>query len=150
MSCFRSYGWKPEELKLYWNAQQLEDLCSTEEAPNGEIEIDTTNEQTNEKKILPYDPSDEDAVQTLRKYPVSERNHAVKITYVHDRIEKAVFDVPEDAQIIVLNFAVNDFFLQFIEFSVSRSKYFRMNDLPVEDICDMLVSIFLSPSTVNR
>ncbi|CAF0762874.1 unnamed protein product [Adineta ricciae] len=105
MSCFRSYGWDPKELKLYWNAQQLEDLCSTEEVLNEEGGIDITSEQTNEKKIRPYDPSDEDAVQTLRKYPVSERNHAVKITYVHDGIEKAVFDVPEDAQIIVLNFA---------------------------------------------
>jgi hypothetical protein len=57
----------------------------------------------------PCDPSDDDAVENLREYPVSERNHSGRITYVTDGIQKAVFDVPKDAQIILLNFAVNDF-----------------------------------------
>ena len=83
---FRSQGWQPEELKLYWNVEQIENLCHEE---------------------LECDPSDTDAVSALRQNPVSKRNHQCQITYVNKGIEKAVFDVPEDAQIIVLNFAVS-------------------------------------------
>jgi len=61
----------------------------------------------------PCDPSDDDAVENLREYPVSERNHSGRITYITNGIEKAVFDVPENAQIILLNFAVNDFVFLF-------------------------------------
>jgi len=89
MKKYRSEGYKKEELKLYWNAKQLEDLYSNEE-----------------NKVPLHDPSDDDAVENLRKYPVSKRNHDCKITYVTNGIEKAVFDIPEGAQIIVLNFAV--------------------------------------------
>ena len=61
----------------------------------------------------PFDPSDGDAVENLREYPVSERNHSGRITYVTNGIEKAVFDVPENAQIILLNFAVHNFVFLF-------------------------------------
>ncbi|CAF2057790.1 unnamed protein product, partial [Rotaria magnacalcarata] len=47
-------------------------------------------------------------IENLREYPVSERNNSGRITYITNGIEKAVFDVPENAQIILLNFAVND------------------------------------------
>ncbi|CAF3373876.1 unnamed protein product [Rotaria sp. Silwood2] len=78
---------KKYKLKLYWNVNQIENLCPES---SGKI---------------PYDPSDEDAVENLRQFPVSERNHNGRITYVTNGIEKAVFDVPENAQIILLNFA---------------------------------------------
>ena len=91
MSRFRSQGWEPNELKLYWNATQLENLCPKE---------DKNDPPTS-------DPSDADVVVALRQYPVSKRNHDVKISYIHKGIEKAVFDAPEDAQLIVLNFAVS-------------------------------------------
>ncbi|CAF1275728.1 unnamed protein product [Rotaria sp. Silwood1] len=55
--------------------------------------------------INPGNPTDDDAVENLRKYPISERNHSGKINYVTKGIEKAVFDIPENAQIILLNFA---------------------------------------------
>lgn len=55
----------------------------------------------------PHDPSDDDAIKNLRQYPVSNRNHAGQISYINDGIERAVFGIPEDAQIILLNFAVN-------------------------------------------
>ncbi|CAF0719890.1 unnamed protein product [Adineta ricciae] len=90
MKKFRAEGFKPEELKVYWNAEQLESLCPTE----GE----------DEDKIS-YDPSDKDAYENLRQYPVASRRNRGEITYVTNGIEKAVFDIPEDAQIIVLNFA---------------------------------------------
>ncbi|CAF3082291.1 unnamed protein product [Rotaria sp. Silwood2] len=84
---FRENGFDPKELKLYWNVKQIENLCP----------------ESSEK--IPYDPSDDDAVENLREYPVSERNHSGRINYVTNGIEKAVFDVPENAQIILLNFA---------------------------------------------
>ncbi|CAF4003253.1 unnamed protein product [Rotaria magnacalcarata] len=148
MARFRSSGWKPEELKIYWNVQQLENLCPKHETESKKCEADnrkdeTTldmkleknevtieakterkdaienqmderstekekNEATNEI-LLPHDPSDADIIQALRECPVWKRNNAGKITYVNRGIEKAVFDIPENAQIIVLNFAVNYF-----------------------------------------
>jgi len=92
MAKFREEGFKPEELKIYWNVEQLENLC-----PKQGEQSDITP---------PHDPSDIDAVENLRQFPVSTRNHLGTITYVAKGIEKAVFDIPEDAQIIVLNFAV--------------------------------------------
>ncbi|CAF4919878.1 unnamed protein product, partial [Rotaria sp. Silwood2] len=75
---FRENGFDPKELKLYWNVKQIENLCP----------------ESSEK--IPYDPSDDDAVENLREYPVSERNHSGRINYVTNGIEKAVFDVPEN------------------------------------------------------
>ncbi|CAF4453093.1 unnamed protein product [Adineta steineri] len=63
------------------------------------------NDQIGDNNLLLHDPSDTDAIQALYEYPVSKRNHAGKITYVNKGIEKAVFDAPKDAQLIVLNFA---------------------------------------------
>ncbi|CAF1446359.1 unnamed protein product [Rotaria sp. Silwood1] len=91
MNKFRQDGFKPEELKLYWNTEQIENLCPKD------------GEQTDIK--LPHDSSDIDAIENLQKYPVCNRNHHVKIDYINKGIEKAVFDIPENAQIIVLNFA---------------------------------------------
>ncbi|CAF1928026.1 unnamed protein product [Rotaria magnacalcarata] len=93
MDCTRPNGFQSDELKLYWNAEQLEQLC-----PKAESQL--------EKFLQPlYDPSDADAVEALRQHPVWQRNHHGKITYVTKGIEKAVFDVPKDAQIILLSFA---------------------------------------------
>ena len=101
MKRFRENGFDPRELKLYWNMKQVEYLCPE-----------------SSEKIL-FDPSDNDAVENLRAYPVSERNHSGKITYITDGIEKAVFHVPDNVQIILLNFAVNNFVFTFIEYYFS-------------------------------
>lgn len=157
MARFRSHGWKPEELKVYWNVEQIENLCKQCEAENNdhvdnkkrhelkdadldlkveerealaekisnenttessaEIKTDVGNHLTVSRKeeiqieskkatLLQYDPSDVDAVENLRLYPASKRNNAGKIHYVNQGIEEAVFQIPEEAQIIVLNFAV--------------------------------------------
>ncbi len=119
MARFRSHGWEPKELKVYWNSQQLEDLCPKSDTDNSkkiegndekEIQEEKTNVQANIEDLPEYDPSDADAVQLLRQNPVSNRNYECEIKYVHNGIERAVFDVPEDAQLIVLNFAVSFFF----------------------------------------
>ena len=81
----RKDGFKAEELKLYWNIEQLENLCTKPQA---------------------HDPSDLDAIDNLHQYPVEERKHSGTITYINEGIQTAVFKVPENAQIIVLNFAV--------------------------------------------
>ncbi|CAF1405754.1 unnamed protein product [Rotaria sp. Silwood1] len=150
MSRFRSHGWEPKELKIYWNLQQLENLCPKHETKakqveekdkqnndvnnqtklekNEETKAEVKNENTNEindqmkeepkeevkcetiaelkdDNLPPHDPSDADVVKALREHPVSKRNNAGQINYINKGIEKAVFDIPEDAQIIVLNFA---------------------------------------------
>ncbi|CAF4173884.1 unnamed protein product [Adineta steineri] len=91
MSKFRKNGFEPKELKVYWNIEQLENLCP--------------KEGVQESVEPPHDPSDIDAIKNLREFPVSTRNHRGIIKYVNKGIERAVFDVPEQAQIILLNFA---------------------------------------------
>jgi hypothetical protein len=95
MDLTRRNGFEPHELKVYWNSEQLEILCRN------------VGQQTEASTLPPHDPSDGDVVLALRKFPVSERKHAGKITYVNKGIETAVFDVPTDAHIILLNFAVS-------------------------------------------
>lgn len=56
---------------------------------------------------ISYDPSDKDAFKNLRQYPVASRRNRGEINYVTNGIEKAVFDIPEESQVIVVNFAVN-------------------------------------------
>ncbi len=91
MARFRSHGWDPKELKVYWNFQQLEDL-----RPKSDTEY-----------LPAHDPSDADAVLALRQNPVAKRNFDCKIEYINKGIELAVFDAPKDVQLIVLNFAVS-------------------------------------------
>ena len=100
----RKDGYKPEELKLYWNAEQLEALCPK---PGESPDI-----------IPPHDPSDDDAIGYLREHPVAERNNSGKIEYINKGIERAVFDIPEGKQIIVLNFAVRFNRKSFYEFDI--------------------------------
>jgi hypothetical protein len=100
MARFRSHGWDPKELKIYWNLQQLENLC-----PKPDAEENDKNDVNNEEPE--HDPSDADVVLALRQYPVSKRNYDCKIKYINTGIENAVFDAPEHAQLIVLNFAVS-------------------------------------------
>ncbi|CAF1249717.1 unnamed protein product [Rotaria sp. Silwood1] len=93
MTRTRQNGFQSNELKLYWNAEQLEILCPK------------FGSQGDKVFQPPHDPSDADAVEGLCQYPVWQRNHSGKITYVTKGIEKTVFDVPKDAQIILLSFA---------------------------------------------
>lgn len=127
MSRFRRRGWKPNELKIYWNSQQLEDLCPKSLAENQQVKEENDQKQSTQKSdnnnasndLPPHDPSDKDAVLALREYPVSKRNYKCQIEFIHNGIEKAVFQAPKDAQLIVLNFAVS------FRFS-SRISFFRI------------------------
>lgn len=90
MAQYRPNGFEPEELKIYWNYEQIEQLCR--------------------KPDEPHDPSDKNVIDNLRHHPLEKRNHSGKISYRTMGIEKVVFEVPESAQIILLNFAVDFFF----------------------------------------
>lgn len=98
MNKSRPNGFHPNELKLYWNYEQIENLC-----PEKSIRIEC-------------DPSDEDARLNLCQFPVQQRNHRGQITFIHDAIQQAVFNLPSNAQIILLNFAVKFLQILFIFF----------------------------------
>ena len=103
MEKYRPQGFLPDELKVYWNYEQIAQLCQT------------TNP--------PHDPSDKDVIGNLQKHPVERHFHSGRITYKTTGIEKVVFEVPESAQIILLNFAVDLSFLSDIhtDYSVERT-----------------------------
>lgn len=84
ISKYRQQGFKSNELKLYWNYQQIRDLN----------QIDRYNQET-----------DTDTHETLNKFPVNTRKNSGKIEFIQSGIENAVFEVPEDKQVIVLDFA---------------------------------------------
>lgn len=82
----RPNGYEAKELKVYWNYEQIATLCGSPDPP--------------------HDPSDRDVIENLHQSPIKQRKNQGKIDYITMGIEKAVFEVPEGAQIILLNFAV--------------------------------------------
>jgi hypothetical protein len=81
---YRQNGFQLEELKLYWNYDQIRELNKTDR----------------------FNPiTDSDTHNALLKVPVNTRNNAGEIQFVRSGIEEAVFLVPEDKQVIVLDFA---------------------------------------------
>ena len=81
---FRSQGFEPQELKIYWNYEEIESL-----------------NQNNRFNPI----TDSDTNQALQQCPVAERKNKGNIVYRRSGIEKAVFEIPNDKQIIVLDFA---------------------------------------------
>lgn len=84
ISRYRSNGFQPNDLKIYWNYNQLQalHLCNR------------------------YNPrTDSDARNALRNSPVYQRKHSGTIRFVMSGIQEAVFQIPNDKQIIVLDFA---------------------------------------------
>lgn len=80
---YRSDGFGLDELKIYWNYEEI---------------LGITNDQFNSE-------CDQDSHDNLKKWPVKKRSNAGGIKYIQSGIEKAVSDVPEGMQIIVLDFA---------------------------------------------
>ena len=81
---YRQNGFQPEELKLYWNYDQIRELNKTDR----------------------FNPiTDSDTHDALLKVPVNTRNNTGGIQLVRSGIEEAVFQVPENKQVIVLDFA---------------------------------------------
>lgn len=77
-------GFLPRELKIYWNYDEIKSL----------------------KESGKFNPeTDTDTHAALNEYPVDQRQNDVKIEFIHSPIEEAVFKVPENKQIIVLDFA---------------------------------------------
>jgi len=84
ISKYRQDGFRPEELKIYWNYNQIRDL-------------------NNNDRFNPI--TDSDTNDALLKSPVDTRNNSGTIEFIKSGIENAVFQVPEDKQVIVLDFA---------------------------------------------
>jgi hypothetical protein len=84
ISKYRQDGFKPEELKLYWNYDEIRDLNKPDR----------------------FNPiTDSDTNNALLKSPVDTRENSGEIQFIKSGIENAVFQVPEGKQIIVLDFA---------------------------------------------
>jgi len=84
ISKYRQDGFRPEELKIYWNYDEIRDLNKNDR----------------------FNPiTDSDTNDALLKSPVNTRENSGTIEFVRLGIETAVFRVPEDKQVIVLDFA---------------------------------------------
>lgn len=84
ISKYRQNGFELNELKLYWNYEQIRTLNQNDR----------------------YNPTtDSDTHDALQKFPVDTREHDGRINFVISGIEEAVFQVPQGKQIIVLDFA---------------------------------------------
>lgn len=84
ISQYRSGGFQPNELKLYWNYDEIEYLTTPHD----------------------YNPiTDTDSHKRLLKWPVSRRKNSGTIRFLRSGIQDAVFEVPKDNQVIVLDFA---------------------------------------------
>ncbi|CAF1504091.1 unnamed protein product [Adineta steineri] len=81
---YREKGFQPEELKLYWNYQEIESLHK-----NGYFNPIT----------------DTDTKEALKAKPVDKRANFGAVKFHQSGIEKAVFKVEKGRQIIVLDFA---------------------------------------------
>ncbi|CAF1337713.1 unnamed protein product [Didymodactylos carnosus] len=81
---YRNSGFRPDELKIYWNYKQIRDII----------------------KDSSYNPvTDIDARKALLKVPVNQRKHTGTFHFVESGIQNVVFQVPKGKQIIVLDFA---------------------------------------------
>ncbi|CAF3692317.1 unnamed protein product [Rotaria sp. Silwood1] len=81
---YRKHGFQPNELKIYWNYQQIRDII----------------------KDNSYNPvADIDARKSLLEIPVYKRNNRGTFHFITSGIQDAVFHVPKGKQIIVLDFA---------------------------------------------
>ncbi|CAF1113078.1 unnamed protein product [Rotaria sordida] len=81
---YRTNGFKSDELKIYWNYQQIRDII-----------------KDNSYNSL----ADIDARKALLNIPVHNRNNRGTFHFVISPITDAVFQVPQGKQIIVLDFA---------------------------------------------
>ncbi|CAF4704311.1 unnamed protein product [Rotaria sp. Silwood1] len=84
ISKYRGNGFQENELKLYWNYDQIREL----------IEDDRFNPDT-----------DSDTHDALLTSPVDTRENSGTIQFIQAGIQNAVFQVPEGKQVIVLDFA---------------------------------------------
>ncbi|CAF4993011.1 unnamed protein product [Rotaria sp. Silwood1] len=105
---YRKHGFQPNELKIYWNYQQIRDII----------------------KDNSYNPvADIDARKSLLEIPVYKRNNRGTFHFITSGIQDAVFHVPKGKQIIVLDFAdermPGGYFLE----GVKTQEEVRMNGL---------------------
>jgi hypothetical protein len=109
ISKHREQGFQLNELKLYWNYNQIRDL-------------------NKDDRFNPI--TDSDTHEALIKSPVDTRNNSGEIKFIKSGIEDAVFQVPEDKQVIVLDFADERM----------PGGYFLENAHTQEEVCRILIS----------
>jgi hypothetical protein len=80
-------GFSPEQLKVYFNKKQIENI------PFSQATFQT------------YGFVDSDARANMNTYPLEQRHNKGQINTKKGRIEQAIFGIPPDKQIIVLDFA---------------------------------------------
>ena len=84
ISMYREAGFQPNELKLYWNYEEIRQL--------------------NQSGL--FNPiSDFDTSEALAEFPVEQRDNAGSVHFIRAGIQDAVFDIPDGKQAIVLDFA---------------------------------------------
>jgi hypothetical protein len=84
ISKYRQNGFQPQELKIYWNYDEIQDLKKSSRY-NQETDLDTHT--------------------ALSISPVDTRDNSGTIKFIKSGIENAVFQVPDNKQVIVLDFA---------------------------------------------
>jgi len=80
-------GFSPEELKIYFNCQQIDNI------PFSQATFDTSGFV------------DSDAKEWMIKYPIEQRQNKGQINAKKGRIEQVIFDIPTGKQVIILDFA---------------------------------------------
>jgi hypothetical protein len=81
---YRKNGFQSDELKIYWNYDQIRDLNKNDR----------------------FNPvTDDDTNKALLESPVEKRKNSGTVQFIRSGIQDAVFEVPEDKQVIVLDFA---------------------------------------------
>lgn len=84
ISRYRQDGFQMSDLKIYWNYDEI-------------------NQLKDDDKFNPE--TDNDTNQALKQYPVDQRQNNGTIHFLCSGIEEAIFKVPDNKQIIVLDFA---------------------------------------------
>jgi hypothetical protein len=80
-------GFSPEQLKIYFNSQQIDNI------PYSEANFDSSGFVDNDSR------------DWMIKYPIEQRQNKGQINTKQGRIEQVIFDIPPDKQIIILDFA---------------------------------------------
>lgn len=83
----RPNGFSPEELKIYFNTKQIDNIPYSQATFQAAGFVDG------------------DAREFMTKYPIPQRHNKGEINTKKARVEQAIFDIPPGKQIIVLDFA---------------------------------------------
>jgi hypothetical protein len=83
----KKVGFLPEQLKVYFNSKQIENI------PFSHATFDSTGFV------------DTDVRNNMFKYPIHQRSNKGQINTKRGKIEQVIFDIPSGKQVIILDFA---------------------------------------------